>query len=493
MLINRLIIDNFRSIKHLDVNLGEINALIGPNNAGKSNILSALNIILGERYPGIGSFDDTDFYNHDKSNPIVIQVMFDEPIQTDSSTVFGFYLNFDGNNLDYFALNEHGRVACWYGKPGREIRVTNNMKNEVSLMHLDLNRQAYQQIKSTKWSIYGKLLKYIEESIPNGKKAEFKESIDKIHDANVAPFLVECEDCFKEFISEQTGLDIEIRLSNLDAISILKRIRPLLKERGSPIDVDSEHLGSGIQSALAIAVARTYAKIVKKTLILTIEEPELYLHPHGCRAFYDLINSLPDQNIQVIYSTHERSLINVQNFNHILLVRKKDNETKIISGLSSSISLQEITKIASKFEDNMNEIFFADTIILVEGYPDKIACHYALKKLGIDVNKKNISITYSVGGRDSLQDIAKVAKHFDIPCLALIDKDPSNKDSQRNLEILQGILGKDNVFLQDPDLEGMLDLREKPTRVIALQKFPEWFNDHRIPSVYVELKGKIVP
>lgn len=51
MTIRRLQIYKYRSIKNLDVVLGDITAFVGANNAGKTNILSALNLLLGSRYP----------------------------------------------------------------------------------------------------------------------------------------------------------------------------------------------------------------------------------------------------------------------------------------------------------------------------------------------------------------------------------------------------------------------------------------------------------
>ncbi|MCH7746236.1 MAG: AAA family ATPase, partial [Chloroflexi bacterium] len=59
-MLSRLVIQNFRSIKHLDIPLGPINMFVGPNNAGKTNILEALNLVLGESFPSARSFDDRD-------------------------------------------------------------------------------------------------------------------------------------------------------------------------------------------------------------------------------------------------------------------------------------------------------------------------------------------------------------------------------------------------------------------------------------------------
>lgn len=69
MYISKLIIKNYKSIKDetFIFNKG-INILVGKNNAGKSNIVSALNEILGDKY-NTTSYEDKIFYT-DSSNKI---------------------------------------------------------------------------------------------------------------------------------------------------------------------------------------------------------------------------------------------------------------------------------------------------------------------------------------------------------------------------------------------------------------------------------------
>ena len=51
MKIQRVVIKNFRSIQQVDFEPGSLCALVGENNAGKSTILVALNLVLGEQFP----------------------------------------------------------------------------------------------------------------------------------------------------------------------------------------------------------------------------------------------------------------------------------------------------------------------------------------------------------------------------------------------------------------------------------------------------------
>jgi putative ATP-dependent endonuclease of OLD family len=61
MRITSLRIENFRSIKSLDIELGETTVFIGPNNAGKTSILDAVRIALtrrwGQRGTGFTEYD----------------------------------------------------------------------------------------------------------------------------------------------------------------------------------------------------------------------------------------------------------------------------------------------------------------------------------------------------------------------------------------------------------------------------------------------------
>ena len=49
MCITRIHIENFRSIRNLNMNLGDSTVLIGQNNAGKTAILDAIRIVLTRR------------------------------------------------------------------------------------------------------------------------------------------------------------------------------------------------------------------------------------------------------------------------------------------------------------------------------------------------------------------------------------------------------------------------------------------------------------
>jgi predicted ATP-dependent endonuclease of OLD family len=487
-MIRNIIIENFRSIGHVEIELGTLNAFIGPNNSGKSNIMKALNLVLGETYPSVRSFDEKDFHNYDRSNSIKIEVRFDSPLGCNPD-VYGFRLSFDGINCEYLAVDARGNILT-YIPSGREVRVSTQMKDEVLLMHLGLDRQASQQLRATQWTLYGKLLRHIERRIAEEKKIDFKESIENSYESYISPELRKLENILKTHIKQQTGLELNLRLSILDPIETIKNLRPYLKEVSSSMEFDAEDMGAGTQSALAVAIARAYAEIVRQPLVMAIEEPELYLHPHGCRHFYNLLKELSESGVQIIYATHERSFVDISNFQSLHLVRKESGETKVCSGIGKRVSSEDEIKMASKFNEDINEVFFANHVILVEGFPDKIACQLALEKLGMGLDQKSISII-ECGSNTAIKPIGEVLKYFAIPTYALIDEDPGNRSTERIIVELKSFLGTEDVFLQRPNLETLFGLDKKPSKMEAVAFFPSWFSSNNPCEVYKQVKKRI--
>jgi putative ATP-dependent endonuclease of the OLD family len=85
MLIKRLRIQNFRSIRSAVIDLGETTVLIGPNNGGKTAILEAVRIALTRRWGQRGTgFTEYDIHLVDElcdpktSAPVIIEIELQE-------------------------------------------------------------------------------------------------------------------------------------------------------------------------------------------------------------------------------------------------------------------------------------------------------------------------------------------------------------------------------------------------------------------------------
>ena len=163
--------------------------------------------------------------------------------------------------------------------------------------------------------------------------------------------------------------------------------------------------------------------------------------------------------MQIIYIMHERCFINVADFESVYLAKKENGATRVHYG-RGKISDIEIIKLASKFNEELNEVFFAQKVILVEGPDDKIACTMALEQLGAELDKNNISII-ECNGNAGIIPMAEILKKFNVETFALMDEDPGNTNTLTRVFRVKSIIGANRLFLQSPDLEGIFQQKDK--------------------------------
>src|SRR3989338_555632 len=79
MKLTRVQINNFRSIKSMDFAFPESGflVLVGANNAGKSNIIRAINNIFGVEWWAQDKLDRHDYYGRNPANKIFTSLSFD--------------------------------------------------------------------------------------------------------------------------------------------------------------------------------------------------------------------------------------------------------------------------------------------------------------------------------------------------------------------------------------------------------------------------------
>ena len=78
MRTSRVVIQNWRSVNYAVFQPADMTVLVGANNAGKTNILSAINFLMGDRWPLHANLLDSDFYLSDGQREIFIQLDFED-------------------------------------------------------------------------------------------------------------------------------------------------------------------------------------------------------------------------------------------------------------------------------------------------------------------------------------------------------------------------------------------------------------------------------
>ena len=93
MQLSRVRIENYRSCKQVDLEISSMHALVGANNAGKSSVLRALDLLFN---PTVGKIDEETFWNRDTSLTIRVEALFSELTPTETEALDG-YLRPDGS------------------------------------------------------------------------------------------------------------------------------------------------------------------------------------------------------------------------------------------------------------------------------------------------------------------------------------------------------------------------------------------------------------
>ena len=184
MAISRVRIKNFRAIKALSLEPRALCSLIGENNSGKTTILKALDLMLGEQWPAERRFSESDFHQGNTGTPIEVEVQFDNDIYVDSTTAptfTGFKLTCQTINRPY-GPNKGGafevRFFCVDGDgnpvPRRAgqassadtdpLRVNAVMRDQVPLLYVDVLRDYARHSPGPRWSVLRQMLDRLNKS-----------------------------------------------------------------------------------------------------------------------------------------------------------------------------------------------------------------------------------------------------------------------------------------------------------------------------------------
>jgi len=352
---------------------------------------------------------------------------------------------------------------------------------KANLPHFELIpavREATDESKVLKTNPFGRLiheiLKNLKTDLREGITKQLKETTRKLNREAADERLedvAKVEQSMKDFLGEMMPADIEIEFQAPTVETILTAPK-IFVDDGFKGSIDGK--GHGLQRAVIFSILRSYAKLVttkreagKKTLILGVEEPELYMHPTAQRTIRQVLRAIADGGDQVIFSTHSPLLVDVAYFDEIIRVEApekvvgKPNLTGArVHQLPMASMIDDLVarnpKLKGKVTDRSmrdhysnaytptrNEGFFAKKVILVEGATEV----YSLPLYGLSMNYDFDVLGVSViecGGKNQIDRLYRIFNELGIPSYVLFDYDKSNADAEA-VEASKTIL----AFLQE--------------------------------------------
>lgn len=227
-------------------------------------------------------------------------------------------------------------------------------------------------------------------------------------------------------------------------------VRALVSDRGGhPIEPDLQ--GHGLQRALVIALLHELAETATpseadteaadaRSLVLALEEPELYQHPLQARALAASLEKLAFENaerpIQVAYSTHSPHFTRPALFRDLRLCRRDvrggtkcvaaDAEavTKAITG--AGFTGEVANRVRAALATSLREAIFAAAVLLCEG-PTDAALLEGVAALQGGLDRDGIAIA-DCGSKSSVAIAIGILDQLQIPYFALFDADAANQN-----------------------------------------------------------------
>ena len=240
-----------------------------------------------------------------------------------------------------------------------------------------------------------------------------------------------------------------------------------LVEDGFPSPVQA--CGHGVQRAFILTLLQYLASLqntpdlASPSLLIAIEEPELYQHPTRQRHLSQILAELAiEGETQVIYTTHSPLFVDIGRYSSVRRISKNDTgsttpmETVVTSAAGNEI-LREIERIDKRDEGHysreylesklqnlmtpwMNEGFFANTLVLVEGPEDLAFLTGVAEYLEHNIDALGISII-SCGGKSSICYPSRIFKYVGIPVYVIWDSDKDDNSQIASNKKLLRMLG----------------------------------------------------
>jgi putative ATP-dependent endonuclease of OLD family len=208
-------------------------------------------------------------------------------------------------------------------------------------------------------------------------------------------------------------------------------------------------MGHGLQRSYLLALLQELACSEAPdapTLILGVEEPELYQHPPQARHLADVFNELASGNNQILVTTHSPLFVSGEGFENVRLTRRAnanagtavraltfDSLCTRLRGACGEDQHRPITGIVAKIhqalQPGLAEMFFARVPVLVEGLEDVsyITTELCLSGLWSEFRRLGCHLI-PVNGKDKLIKPLAIAAELGVPAFVVFDSDG---DTQR--------------------------------------------------------------
>ncbi len=309
---------------------------------------------------------------------------------------------------------------------------------------------------------------------------EFQEaakSVEKLFHENAKDqFVSKIENKLTSLLQRLIDIEAKLDFSPPDVTSDLsKRTQLWIRDRWNIenfLNTRPEHQGHGAQRAVILSLLELLIELedrVKKEegdsyqrpLLLLIEEPEIYLHPHMCRKMRDTLLKLARNELcQIICTTHSPVFLDLADRHDGIAIVSRDSEGNVVRKqlekdlFGEDQEARDRLRMLLNFDAGANEVFFTKKTTLVEGDCEIASIDAVGEKYtnlnGIDYSnhllaRKDVSII-NCRGKATIPAFQEVLNAFEIPYKVIHDSDIKGRDADKAAKTINANI---NNLLED--------------------------------------------
>lgn len=454
-------IKGFRSLVDLNLPLQNLSIFIGKNNAGKSNILLAIKLLLEASARDVS---EVDFYKGETDEadsieihgefvvPPVYLLLCDEKHRTkiQNCIVDNILIVRRVISKEAGGKIKVNPIELWQPDNNEYSTVTGidaAFKQFLpEIIFIEAFKDPSEESKAKGTAALAKILKQIVEQVSDKINDDVMVAIseaerkfnriirDGIEYDERPDELKRVEGRIKSHIQDMfSGSDVRLKFNLPNITDLISTAAVELKDSGPWTSPDGK--GQGFQRVLYVALLQTLAEELRdetaeinRPFILLYEEPEAFLHPALQREVGNIVESISETN-QVVIASHSPILVNPSRLENIVILRLElppnPHKTKFFIPDDSICKNDDDRHMISLLKlNNSSEFLFSDFILVVEGVSDRFLFESSWSRIRgkIDRDFETISIIES-GGKDILPIWIEYLMKMGFPVKGCVDLD----------------------------------------------------------------------
>jgi predicted ATPase len=481
-------------------------AVVGANNAGKSNLLNAVRLALGSGRRDAG--DPSDFHQLDITQELRVDLFLREPLRRENvyrktDEISGFFFRahrgergagrgqiktenycFDAKGETYRPPAAVGKRTGTLDEDVESVRFlpapASRIAPQLGRVHY-LSPDLYRAFSTTGYGVLAQLLDIYRDDfrsdantyeLPSGEVITRADAFDRLTDKMTEVLrttrLAEIEQSLSanlQSVLGPTAAGADVTLALPTAEELLGEILSLrVQDDAAAPRLSVERLGDGYRSLLRLAILRTYADLAGEARpgVFLIEEPEAYLNPHLRRYFATTLRKLADQGNDVLLTTHDAAFVSLPAYRTVMRLAKSGASTHVYR-CTAALELS-YERLAQKLRHGGNsELFFAAQAVLCEGQADVAAVRAILDRIQVNPDAINISVV-DCGSRDNIPDYLRLLDELKIDAFVVTDGDASKiKDGDGTAKNVQAVeeAASGRMFRFTEDIETALGTHKR--------------------------------